>query len=180
MRQAVQYGWPVAATFPALYAKRWARIVPFKFLMEAGAMLLKKSSGSRALLNKLGTMIAAAIGMLVLVPATAYAAETPLGGEVRTDCSSCWTNYTVNRTATGIPIEFSPSNLLYQGGPASALNLRLNNLSNSAITGSVIWTSTDWWKTIHSNPANGLQFRVAACCYSSSGGDATWAGTLRY
>lgn len=76
---------------------------------------------------------------------------------------------------------FTPTNLLYQGGPVNALTLRLNHGgTTNALSANTQWVDTFATKNIMTGLAVGQSFRVAACCYSAAGADTFWSGTLSY
>lgn len=123
----------------------------------------------------LSALVPVAVAALVLVatPAPAQATTTSIEGWVYT---STWTHYSTTRSTTGT-VKFTPSNLLYQAGPVSVLNLRLRRTNGTWLSNSVQWQNYSQ-KTIISGVSSGTQFRISACCYSSTGGDPYWAGSL--
>ena len=95
-----------------------------------------------------------------------------------TTTKTTWQNYSTKRTATSAGVSFNPSNLLYQGGSAQFLGLKLINPEGGRISNPTYWYSTGNRKSIISGLATGTEFRLSACCYSTTGKDSYWAGSL--
>jgi hypothetical protein len=132
-------------------------------------------------------VVATIIGVLagsvaVQAPAAAVGGSGTIEGWL--DSSSGWVIYTTVRSTSGT-VRFQPSNLIFQAGTYSTLNLKLYKVSYPGgylqydLLGSPqLWVNDYSTKTLVSGAPYGTLFVIVACCRSST--DTYWKGTLSY
>lgn len=120
-------------------------------------------------------VVAALMAVVAVVPSAAFAAQDSYNISLTTS-SPAWKHYGTLYDLNGSGVEFDPNNLLYQGGGAYRLHVRMTNSSDIVISGTAKEWSDYSTKTLHSSWT--ATFKLDACCYSSSGGDTSWGGVL--